>query len=112
LFDLPVSILQATILQATMQTMKRKFLRTLVLVLTAFAAVSLVVCADGFREYDDVYVQGEMLKASAENLDGRRHDQMLYPAPVALAKNRYARGFATGTKSFALVSLSTCVLLC
>jgi len=92
--------------------MREKILGTLVLVLTAFAAVSLVVCADDFREYDAVYVQGEMLKQSAENLDGHRHHQVFYPAPVASAKSGYSFGSATGTKSFALVSLSTCVLLC
>jgi hypothetical protein len=92
--------------------MRRKFLRTLLLVFAAFAAVSLVVCNDGFREYDDVYVQGEMLKKSAENLSGHRHQQLPYPPPVTSAKNRCSPGSAPATKSVALVSLSTCVLLC
>lgn len=92
--------------------MKRKFLRTLILVLTAFAAVSLVLCTDSFREYDAVYVQGEMLKESAQNFDGHRHRQMPYPAPVTSVKHRYSPGSRTDTKPFALVSLSTCVLLC
>ena len=92
--------------------MKRKILRTLVLVLTAFAAVSMVVCTDGFREYDAVFVQGEVLKQSAENLDAHRHHRMPHPAPVASAKRRYSPGSRTDAKPFALVSLSTCVLLC
>lgn len=89
-----------------------KFPRTLVLVLAAFAAVFLFVCTDGVREYDAVYVQGEMLKQAAENVESHRHPQMPYPAPLATAKNRYSPGSAAATKSFALVSLSTCVLLC
>ncbi len=93
--------------------MEIKFLRTLVLVLTAFAAVSLVVCIDGFRESDAVYLQGgEMLKESAESLDRHQHQRMPYPAPVASAMNRDSPGFAPATKPFALVALSTCVLLC
>ena len=95
-----------------LRTMKIKFLRTIVSVLTAFAAVSLFVCTDGVREYDAVYIQGEMLKQSAENIEPQRHQQMPYPAPLATANNRYSRDSAAAAKSFALVSLSTCVLLC
>ena len=47
-------------------------MRTLLLLLAAFAAVSLVVGNDGFREYDAVYLQDEVLKESAQNLDGHR----------------------------------------
>ena len=62
----------------SLQAMKLNFMRTLVLALTAFAAVSLVVCNDGFREYDAVYIQGEMLKESAKHLHGQRqrHQQL------------------------------------
>lgn len=95
-----------------LQVMRRKFMRALLLVFATFAAVSLVVCNDGFREYDAVYVQGEMLKESAENLYGHRHQQLPHPAPLTSAKNRCSRGSWPATKSVALVSLSTCVLLC
>ena len=98
----------------SLQAMKLNFMRTLVLALTAFAAVSLVVCNDGFREYDAVYIQGEMLKESAEHLYGQRqrHQQLPYGEPVTSAKNKRSPGSAPATKSVALVSLSTCVLLC
>ena len=87
-------------------------MRTLLLLLAAFAAVSLVVGNDGFREYDAVYLQDEVLKESAQNLDGHRHRQLPYPAPVTSAKNKRVPNSAPATKSVALVSLSTCVLLC
>jgi hypothetical protein len=97
---------------AALPAMKRKFLRTLVLVVAAFAAMSLFVCADDFREYDAVYSQSEMLKESAQDLNGHRYQQLSFAARVAPNKNGYSRGSATAAKPFALVCLSTRVLLC
>ena len=92
--------------------MKRKFLRTLLLVLAAFAAMSLFVCADDLREYDAVYLQSEMLKESAQDLNRHRYQQLSFAPRVAPNKNGYSRGSATAAKPFALVCLSTSVLLC
>ena len=93
--------------------MKRKFLRTLVLVLTALTAVSVFVCTDGFREYEAGYIQGEMLKASTENVTARPDLHVYYPALVAASgQNRYSSSSATAMKPLALVSLSTCILRC
>jgi hypothetical protein len=100
-----------TVQTMTVQTMK-EFARALLLVCTAVAALSLVVCNDSFREYDAVYIQGEMLKEAAQNFEGHRHQQLTYAAPVTSGKNRRLPQPATVTNSPALVSLSTCVLLC
>lgn len=91
--------------------MNLKMLRALVLVLTAFVAVSMFVCFDDLREYEAAYVQGEMLKESAEHLAGHRRQQLSYAAPASSARRKYAPG-SPAAKPFALVSLSTCVLLC
>jgi hypothetical protein len=91
--------------------MNLRILRALVLVLTAFVAVSMFVCFDDLREYEAAYVQGEMLKESADHLAGHRHQQLSYRAPASSAKRKYSPG-SPATKPFALVSLSTCVLLC
>jgi len=93
--------------------MKRKFLRTLVFVLTAFAAVSVLVCTDEFKEFEVGYIQGEMLKTSAEGLTARPDRQVVYPTLAAVSgRSQYPHGSAALTKSSALVCLSTCVLLC
>lgn len=93
------------------QVMNIKMLRAFVLVLTAFVAVSLFVCFDDLREYEAVHVQGEMLKESADPLAGHRHQQLSYGAPASSARKNYSPG-SPAAKPFALVSLSTCVLLC
>ena len=91
--------------------MNIRMLRALVLVLTAFVAVSLFVCFDDLREYEAAYVQGEMLKESADHLVGHRRQRLSYGAPASSAKKKYPSG-SPAAKPFALVSLSTCVLLC
>lgn len=80
--------------------------------MAALAAVSVFVCADGFGEFEAGYVQGEMLKESAESLISRPDQQATYVSPVASSRQaRHSRGSEL-TKSPALVCLSTCVLLC
>jgi hypothetical protein len=93
------------------QVMNIKMLQALVLVLTALVAVALFVCFDDLREYEAVYVQGEMLKESADHLAGHQHQQLSYGAPASSARKKYSPG-SPAAKPFALVSLSTCVLLC
>jgi len=93
--------------------MKKSFLRTMVLVLAAFAAVSVFVCSDGFRELEAGYIQGEMLKASSESVPDRPDPQVVYPVPVAVSgRSQNSPGFAAFTKSLTLTCLSACVLRC
>ena len=68
--------------------MNLRMLRALVLVLTAFVAVSMFVCFDDLREYEAAYVQGEMLKESADHLAGHRRQQLSYGAPASSAKRK------------------------
>ena len=75
--------------------MNIRMLRALVLVLTAFVAVSLFVCFDDLREYEAAYVQGEMLKESADHLAGHRRQQLSYGAPASSAKKKYSPGSAS-----------------
>ena len=83
------------------------------MVVTAFVLVSAFVCTDSFREFEAGYIQGEMLKASSENASARPDRKVLYPVLDAVfGRSRFSRGSAAMLKSPALVSLSTCVLLC
>jgi hypothetical protein len=52
-----------------------------------------------------------MLKESADHLVGHRSQRLSYGAPASSAKKKYPSG-SPAAKPFALVSLSTCVLLC
>jgi hypothetical protein len=93
--------------------MKREFIRTLILVVTTCVLVSAFVCIDSFREIEAGYIQGEMLKAPSENVGTRPNRKVLYPTLDAVfGRSRFSRGSALMLKSPALVSLSTCVLLC
>ena len=93
--------------------MKRKFLRTLVLVVAAFAALSVFVCADSLNEFEGGYIQGEMLKESSQSLTVPANRQTTGLAMAAVSgQRRYPPNSAAVKKSLALVCLSTCVLLC
>jgi hypothetical protein len=95
------------------QTMKSRFLLTLIVILTTFGAVFVSVCFDDLNEYDAAYIQGEMLKESSESLSGHR-DRQAIPLPLVSAasnKNSHATAVAM-TTSPTLVCLFSCVLLC
>jgi len=95
------------------ESMKKEFLRTMVLVLAAFAAVSVFVCSDAFREFEDGYIQGAMLKAPSEGVPDRPDLQVVYPSQVATSgQSQNSAGSAAFTKLFALTCLSACVLRC
>ena len=93
--------------------MKRKFLRTFVLLVTAFAAVTFVVCSDSLQEFGVEFSQGQMQKASAETLTTRTDRQIANPLQVAASGHPVRLPDAAAkTKSYPLVCLATCVLLC
>jgi hypothetical protein len=93
--------------------MKLKFLRTLVLALAAFVAVSVFATTDDFKELEAGYIQGEMLKASAEGLTPSFVRELVRLAPLASSgRRKYPHTTLVATKSPALICLSTCVLLC
>ncbi len=93
--------------------MKRKPLRTLVVVLAAFAAMFLAFNHDDLREFDTAYVQREVLKESEESLLAQADGQAVYfPRFAATGKSRSIAGSAPIAPSPTLSAFSTCVLLC
>ena len=93
--------------------MRRKFLRTLVVVLTAFAAMFLVVSHDDLREFESAYIQREVLKESADSLLAQSDRKAVYfPRFAASGKSRFIARSAPITPSPILSAFSTCVLLC
>ena len=93
--------------------MKKELLRTMVLVLAAFAAVSVFVCSDAFREFEAGYIQGAMMKAPAEGVPDRPDRQVVYTSQVATSgQSQESAASAAFTKPFALTCLSACVLRC
>lgn len=93
--------------------MKRKILRTLVVVLAAFAAMFLAFNHDDLREFDTAYIQREVLKESEESLLAQSDGQAAYlPRFAATGKSRSIVRSAPITPSPRLSAFSTCVLLC
>lgn len=93
--------------------MKRKFLKSLVVLLAAFGALFLAVSPDDFREFDAAYIQRETLKESAESQAPDRHRQPVQFSPaIALNQSRYSPSTAAITPSPTLSAFSTCILRC
>jgi hypothetical protein len=93
--------------------MKRKFLKSAVVLLAAFGALFVAVSPDDFREFDAAYIQREMLKESAESQAPVRHPQPVHFSPaIALNQSRYAPSPAAITPSPTLSAFSTCILRC
>jgi len=93
------------------QTMKRKFIRALAVVLAAFA-VFVYVYPDDLWD-DAAYTPSEMLTESSERLSTHRDRHAVYSALFAAAsKSTSCPSSEARTMSPTLVSLSTCVLLC
>ena len=94
--------------------MKKKFIWTLVVLLASFGAVFLFVWADDLSEYEAEYTQSEMLKQSSQGISTHRDQQAVCSSPLAASSNSaFSRSSAARvTSSPAVVSLSTCVLLC
>ena len=91
--------------------MKSKFIRTLVVVLAAFAAFVFVWPDDLWDEA--AYTQSEMLKELSERLPTHRDRQGVYSSLIAASnKSAYSPTSAAMATSPILASLSTCVLLC
>jgi hypothetical protein len=92
--------------------MRRKFLRTLVMLFAAFAPMFVVVSQDELKEFDVAYIQREVLKESAESLATQRNQQTVYFSPgVAIIRSRYSPSAAI-TPSRAFSAFSTCILRC
>lgn len=92
--------------------MRGKFLRTLVVFVSAFAALFLAVSQDEFREFDAAYVQQEMFKESAENHAAQRNQQAVYFSSGSVAQRGYSPIPAATTPSPTLSAFSTCILRC
>jgi hypothetical protein len=93
--------------------MRRKFLRTLVVVVAACAAMFLSVSPDDLREFDAAYVQRETLKESAESLATHRDQQAVYFSRFAAeSESGYSPSSAPITPSPTLSAFSTCILRC
>jgi len=93
--------------------MRRKLLRTLVVVLAACAAMFLAVSSDDLREFDAAYVQREMLKESAEGLTAHREQQAVHFSRFAAeSESGYSPSSAPITPSPTLLAFSTCILRC
>ena len=93
--------------------MRTKFLRTLVVVLAAFAAMFMVFNHDDLTEFDAAYIQREVLKESADNLLPQSERQAVYFRRfAATGKIRSIARPAPITPSPMLSAFSTCVLLC
>jgi len=93
--------------------MRRKFLRTLVVVLAALAAMFMAIKHDDLREFDAAYIQREVLRESRESLLAESDRQAVYvPQFASFGKSRYIARSAPITPSPKLSAFSTCVLLC
>lgn len=93
--------------------MRRKFLRTLVVVLAACAAMLLSVSPDDLREFDAAYLQREMLKESEESLAAHRDQQAVYFSRFsAESESGYSPSSAPINPSPTLSAFSTCILRC
>jgi hypothetical protein len=95
------------------RTMKKKFIRTLVVVLAAFGTL-VFVYPDDLWEYDTSTSQSDTLRESSGRLPNYRdHQAVGYSALfVASSKGKSSQVSGPRTLSPPLVSLSTCVLLC
>jgi hypothetical protein len=93
--------------------MRGKFLRTLVVVLAAFAAMFLAMNHDDLREFDTAYIQREGLKESTGSLLAQSDREAAYfPRIASSSKSRYVERSAPVTPSPTLSAFSTCVLRC
>ena len=92
--------------------MKRKLLQTLVVALAAFAAMFLAFNHDDLREFDNAYVQREVLKESENSLQSQSDRQVYFSRFAATGKSRSIVRSAPITPSPMLSAFSTCVLLC
>jgi hypothetical protein len=93
------------------QTTKTKFIQALVVVLAAFAVVAYVYPDDLWDEA--AYTPSKMLKESPERFPSHRERYAVYSSPFAASsKSAYSTNSEGRAMSPALVSLSTCVLLC
>ena len=92
--------------------MGKKFIRTLVVVLTVFGTF-LFVYPDDLWEYDTAYNQREILKESSKKLLNHRDQPVVYRSRfVALHNGIHSARSGGRMVSPPLISLSTCVLRC
>lgn len=93
------------------QTMKRKFIRALVVVLAVFAAFGYVNPDDLWD--DAAHTPNKMLKESSERLPTHRDRPAVHSSLfTASGKSTYSPSSEARMTSPTLVSLATCVLLC
>lgn len=92
--------------------MTRKFLRTFVVVVAALTAMCLPLGQDEFRESDGAFVQIEMLKESADNLNAHRNHQVVYFLQVSPYQHLCSPSSTPTMPPPALSALSTCILRC
>ena len=93
------------------QTMRRQFVRRLVVFLAAFAVFAFVYPDDLWE--DAAYTESEMLKGSSEGLPTHQDQQAVDSSLLAASsKSTYSPSSEARATSPTLVSLSTCVLLC
>jgi hypothetical protein len=93
--------------------MRRRVLRTVVVVVAAFGALFQSVGQDDLREFDAAYIQREMLKESSESLTAQRDQQAVYISRFAASSQ--GTSFATSAPvvpSQTLSAISTCILRC
>jgi hypothetical protein len=96
-----------------MPIMRRKFLRSLVVVFAAFAAMFMAIHQDDLREFDTAYVQREVLRESRESLLAQSDRQAVYfPQFASSGKGGHIARSVPITPSPTLSAFSTCVLLC
>ena len=90
--------------------MKTGFLRTLIVVLAAFAALSFSVGHDDLREFDAAYIQREVLHESEVGRSARRDlaDKLSYAGSRTVS----SLTSAAVVPSQVLSALSTCILRC
>lgn len=93
--------------------MRKRFLRSLLVVLAAFGAMFLVVSPDEFRELDAAYIHTETLKEAAESVGGQRQQRAVYFSRLATPnRGRYSSRPAPLTPAPTLSAFSTCILRC
>jgi hypothetical protein len=96
------------------QTVKRKFVRILVMVLAGFALFAFV-CLDDLSEDESACSQSEMLRESPVNIPTHQDQQSLAvdsPRLFASNKSTYSPSSSGSTNSPTLLYLAACVLRC
>jgi hypothetical protein len=93
--------------------MRRKILRTFIVIVAAFAAMFLSVGQDDLREFDAAYIQREMLKESSESLAAPRDQQGVYFSRFATSsQSPHSPSSTRRTQPPTLSAVSTCILRC